>query len=276
MYFARPENRSYSLFLFFIRAYFRGGFLYSGGEQLYMSNFMTVLLDTVLGLLPREGETVRTGKRGRPAFRCTFDAFLTNYAQRLPNEARALFEATPFQALALLSAKRRELTEEESVALGKTADGVFQGMRNGEPIQRESRASFNVAVIGDESFEDAAARTLEIAIAAAVLMAKGHGTVHAVNFERWAVCRAARPGSNRRSEVIPEELRRIPARYQGNFYVSDGGHKGGFLSFAVVHPDGRVERIAKEVNLPEPAAETAKERKNRLAREKRAAAKVNA
>ena len=92
------------------------------------------LFTAFLALLPKAGEKRMTGLRGRPS-QANVEKFLSNYAQRLPIQARALFEANPFLALDMLNAYRRDVTEAEEAFLEDTSDGVFQGMRNGEPVQ---------------------------------------------------------------------------------------------------------------------------------------------
>jgi hypothetical protein len=203
-----------------------------------MTKMMNGFLSVLLTLLPAQGEKRVTGKRGRPS-EAHLEKFLSNYAQRLPNEARALFEGNPFLGLDTLNALRRELTLEEKAFLAETSDAVFQGTRDGEPVQSESRASFNVMVAEGESLGDAVRETLEVAKAAARVMGRRTGQTHFIHFERWCVTRETRLGRKALGIIPAESLANLPARYQGILYVTNSEAKVGFLSLGEVSPSGK-------------------------------------
>jgi hypothetical protein len=203
-----------------------------------MDKSIVALFSAFVALLPKAGEKLLTGKRGRPS-QANVEKFLSNYAQRLPIQARALFEANPFLALDMLNAYRRDVTEAEEAFLEDTSDGVFQGMRNGEPVQTESRASFNVLVKDSESLGEAVEQTLEIALAAAKAMVRRTGQTHYIHFERWAISREVRGGRKLLGEINYDSLLNLPARYQGILYVTNSEAKVGFLSLGEVSPSGK-------------------------------------
>lgn len=197
-------------------------------------------------LLPTEGKTFYTGRRGRPVTKATFTALVNEYKRFLPEDARKLAEANPYEAIRLLGEARRDLTSREIDALATTRDAQFQGTFKGEPEQRETRATFNVSVMQGQEFHEALEETAEIAMLAAVLLARRCGQMVTVRYERWAVARPARDGGDDGAERVPKSLQGLPARYQGVVYVSDAPDKLGFLTLARVFPTGDIQRLAKQ------------------------------
>lgn len=196
-------------------------------------------------LLPAEGETYYTGRRGRPVTKATFGALVNEYKRFLPEDARRLAESDPYNTIRILGEARRDLTPREIAALANTRDAQFQGTFNGEPEQRETRATFNVSVMEGQEFHEALEETAEIAMQTAVLLAKRCGQMVTVRYERWAVARPARDDAQG-IEKVPKSLQGLPARYQGVVYVSDAADKLGFLTLARVFPTGDIQRLAKQ------------------------------
>lgn len=212
----------------------------------------TTLRADLEALLPAEGQTYYTGRRGRPVTKATFAALAGDYKRFLPEDARRLAEAYPYETIEILAAARRELTPDEIRALSATRDAQFQGTYEGEPEQRETRATFNVSVMEGQSFREALEETAEIAMQAGVLLARRCGQMVTVRYERWAVARPARDPENgtaaSRKERLPKSLEGLPARYQGVIYVSDAADKLGFLTLARVFPTGQIQRLARSEN----------------------------
>jgi hypothetical protein len=234
---------------------------------------MTDLKTAFSAFLPKtDGERILTGQRGRPLTRCTLENIANDYQRNAPhNGARQLLESDPEAALRMLLAERRDLTGEEAEALAKTSDGYFQGLRDGEPVQVETRASFNVTPMENEDLASAMMATLPIAIEASKLMAQRSGNVIHLAFVRWAVARSARPGANGGKDgKLPKSLANLVAKYQGVIYATDSEAKEGFLSLATVYPSGRVEMVGR----PQVPEETKAQRDARRKREKRAEAKA--
>lgn len=198
---------------------------------------MNAVIDALKAALPKIGQPLKTGKRGRPAFAATFEAVANELNRGLPQDAQRIANAHPYLVLAALNNARRPLTRKEIDALALTTDAQYQGLRNGEPIQTEERIGFDVAVRGNEELADALSRLVQgrVASAAQALANELNAPVY-IRFVRWALARSARVDSDDSNGRVPASLVGLPALYQGKVYVTDSDAKEGFLDLGTVYP----------------------------------------
>jgi hypothetical protein len=94
----------------------------------------------IAGIFPSvRGESVKTGKRGRPVNSLIGD-FADDYLREFPSKVSELLNEQPDLIggfLDALTANRRPLTDEEAEAIATGRDAETMGLLNGEPTQSD-------------------------------------------------------------------------------------------------------------------------------------------